>query len=440
MTKTNSGPYGVAEPNSSGIKVIVVGLGFAGLATMIECYRKGHTVIGFEQSLHQSPKGDIMGIAANGMTVMSHWQSGAVSNSIREIGNDTTAIDIYNEAGHLKQHISLSNSSRVNRCFTPRAEAIQIVCDYARSLGLDMRFGTRVDAYWESEADAGIIVGNEKIVADCVVACDGVQSQARRIITGEDAVPLETGSAVFRSYFHAQEIADDPKARWFLENAIEKNRINVYIEKDIYALVAVLGDGRYVAWLITHKDDGGASTSWVQPVDIKDALRTIDKWPVKEKLAAVINRTPAGKCLNNQLLSAKPLSTWVSKRGRMIVLGDAAHPMLPSTGQGASQAIEDAAVFAICLELGTKMNVPLSIRATEKIRYARATAIQASSVDTQDSYFDNGLEGNSVEDTEHLLTGSLMNLEYDCQAQAYREFAKAVQAIETGVKYTPTGC
>ena len=53
----------------------------------------------------------------------------------------------------------------------------------------------------------------------------------------------------------------------------------------------------------------------------------------------------------------------------MIVVGDAAHSFLPYAGQGGNQAIEDAAVLAICLELAGKRDVPLALRVMEKLRY-----------------------------------------------------------------------
>jgi 2-polyprenyl-6-methoxyphenol hydroxylase-like FAD-dependent oxidoreductase len=61
----------------------------------------------------------------------------------------------------------------------------------------------------------------------------------------------------------------------------------------------------------------------------------------------------------------------------MIVIGDAAHQFLPHTGQGANQAIEDAAVLAICLRLASRSNDPsgseedgvsLALRVMEKLR------------------------------------------------------------------------
>jgi 2-polyprenyl-6-methoxyphenol hydroxylase-like FAD-dependent oxidoreductase len=63
-----------------------------------------------------------------------------------------------------------------------------------------------------------------------------------------------------------------------------------------------------------------------------------------------------------------PIDQFVSEKGRMMVIGDAAHPFLPTTGQGASQSIEDGAVVAICLEKAGKERVPLGLRTFEKLR------------------------------------------------------------------------
>jgi NADPH-dependent 2,4-dienoyl-CoA reductase/sulfur reductase-like enzyme len=49
-TSKGVGPDGIAPPKSSGIKVIIVGLGYAGAVAAIECYRKGHEVVVFEQA------------------------------------------------------------------------------------------------------------------------------------------------------------------------------------------------------------------------------------------------------------------------------------------------------------------------------------------------------------------------------------------------------
>lgn len=92
-------------------------------------------------------------------------------------------------------------------------------------------------------------------------------------------------------------------------------------------------------------------------------------WPTGNRLATVISATPLGACFNHTQLAKSPLRTWVSPKGRIVVIGDAAHPFLPYTGQGGNQAIEDAAVIAICLERAGPGAVPLALRVFEKLRY-----------------------------------------------------------------------
>lgn len=58
----------------------------------------------------------------------------------------------------------------------------------------------------------------------------------------------------------------------------------------------------------------------------------------------------------------------------MIMVGDAAHPMLPTMAQGASQAVEDSAVLAICLELCSG-DIPSALRVTQTIRWAKLFVI-----------------------------------------------------------------
>jgi 2-polyprenyl-6-methoxyphenol hydroxylase-like FAD-dependent oxidoreductase len=97
-------------------------------------------------------------------------------------------------------------------------------------------------------------------------------------------------------------------------------------------------------------------------------LGYIKHWPIYRKMAAVISKTPDGKCYDHSAYTRNPLHKWVSEKGRMIVIGDAAHPMLPTVSQGASQGMMDAAVLAICLELAGKRNVPLALQVMETLR------------------------------------------------------------------------
>lgn len=106
----------------------------------------------------------------------------------------------------------------------------------------------------------------------------------------------------------------------------------------------------------------------MQPASPEVVLRSLEDWPAGKRLAAIVARTPLGRCFNQSLVNRPPLGRWVSGGGRMIVIGDAAHSFLPYAGQGGNQGIEDAAVLAICLER-SGYDIPLALRSMEKIRY-----------------------------------------------------------------------
>jgi salicylate hydroxylase len=77
------------------------------------------------------------------------------------------------------------------------------------------------------------------------------------------------------------------------------------------------------------------------------------------------------------LFDRKPLGAWCN--GRLTLLGDAAHPMLPHLGQGANQAIEDGVALSILLEGRTARDVPAALRAYEELRRPRASMVQTES-------------------------------------------------------------
>jgi 2-polyprenyl-6-methoxyphenol hydroxylase-like FAD-dependent oxidoreductase len=104
-----------------------------------------------------------------------------------------------------------------------------------------------------------------------------------------------------------------------------------------------LGDGRWYWWATWNAPEGAL----LAPHERKErALSTFRGWhaPIEQLIGA----TPAEEILHDDLRELAGLAGWV--RGRVALLGDAAHAMTPNLGQGACQALEDALVLAGCLE------------------------------------------------------------------------------------------
>ena len=82
----------------------------------------------------------------------------------------------------------------------------------------------------------------------------------------------------------------------------------------------------------------------------------------------IIEKTPESSLVDWKLVYRDPLPTWISDNGRIALAGDSAHPFLPTSAQGATQAMEDGVVLAICLRLAGKGKVPAALRTYQAIR------------------------------------------------------------------------
>ncbi|TFE25971.1 FAD-dependent monooxygenase [Cohnella luojiensis] len=90
-------------------------------------------------------------------------------------------------------------------------------------------------------------------------------------------------------------------------------------------------------------------------------------------IEAVIEASEESSILTHDIYDRRPLRTW--NEGRITLLGDAAHPMLPNLGQGGAQAMEDALVLADCLSADAHRNLNSALLAYERIRIPRTTRV-----------------------------------------------------------------
>jgi 2-polyprenyl-6-methoxyphenol hydroxylase-like FAD-dependent oxidoreductase len=152
---------------------------------------------------------------------------------------------------------------------------------------------------------------------------------------------------------------------------------------------------------MTHKDDGDIGESWQQPGNLEDVHKLVEGW--SPDIVAAVHKMK--DCLDWKICYRDPLPTWVSRSGKVALIGDSAHPHLPTSAQGASQATEDGAVLALCLTLAGKGNVPLATRTYEKLRYDRVRQAQKTGEDLRDRWHNalKQLNNNEEPDQEMLL-------------------------------------
>ena len=200
-----------------------------------------------------------------------------------------------------------------------------------------------------------------EVEADVVVGADGIHSAVRTSLFGPDA-PRFTGKICYRSVVPVDAVAGPPpdtdNSQWLGPHGT----IVLYpVRRD--ELINV----------VCHYDDEGyRHESWVSRCEQSEVLARYSGW--HESLLRVFS---AGDVWYKwALYDRDPISQWT--RGRVTVLGDAAHPMLPYLGQGACQAIEDGVVLAAAL--AARAEDPVAALALyERSRRPRASQVVMAS-------------------------------------------------------------
>ncbi|KAI5118203.1 hypothetical protein M0805_005557 [Coniferiporia weirii] len=414
----------IAPPRSTGVRVLVVGAGFAGLACAVECVRKGHQVVVLEKFGELKILGDIISFGNNAGRIFERW---GLHDAFWPLCTHHQELHLHNAAGELLTTQKLPNKLHGAHAYNGhRGELHAALFAHARALGVEIRLGQDVTEYWEDEekGEAGVLANGERLTADVVVGADGVRSRARTLVLGYDDRPKSSGYAIYRSWFdtHEQGVDTDPLTDYMCKNG---DAFYGWIGPDVHFLASSSKGGKAISYVITHKDDADIEESWSLPGKMEDVLAVVDGWD--PRCAAILSKAPA--CVDWKLVYRDPLPTWISKGARLALIGDAAHPFLPTSIQGASQAVEDGVTLAVALQLGGKPSVPLSVRAWEHIRYARVRHAQRMGETTRDMWHKARPEdrGGAVE-----LPRPVWLLGFDAERHAYDVFAKT--AAEIGEK------
>jgi len=205
----------------------------------------------------------------------------------------------------------------------------------------------------EAEFDNG-----ECITADVLIGADGIHSTVRRLLFGP-ANPHFTGCVAYRGLVPAER----------LEHLNLEVSAQMWMGPGKHIIVYYVAAKRLVNLVGIVEQDAWTKESWTEAGDVKNLRAAFANWdPYLRDIIAMIQETFIWG-----LFDRAPLPRW--SVGRVTLLGDACHPMLPFMAQGAAQALEDGTSLAACLT--SVADVPAALRLYEKLRLPRTTRIQA---------------------------------------------------------------
>lgn len=347
------------------LRVAVVGGGIGGLATAIGLRDQGAEVVVHEQAAALTGQGAGIAIGANGhrmlreLGITAALEGAAVRPARAEFRNWRTGrtMALHQLAAHYEERFGAPY-------WTVERAAVQQAL--LRELGeAQVRTGARASAVEQSARGAVIrFADGSEAEADAVVGADGIHSAVRNGVFGPDEAVF-SGTSGYRALVpmerlgHVRELAEPVLWLW--------------LGPGRHFIAYPVADGTLLNFLAVVPDREWTVESWATEGSATELLRAFEGWHpfVTEIIRA------SGRPGRWALYDREPQRAWSS--GRVTLLGDAAHPMLPHHGQGANQALEDAVVLARILGGADTEEVAQALRRYELARRPRTRMLQSGS-------------------------------------------------------------
>ncbi|MBK9143083.1 MAG: FAD-dependent monooxygenase [Candidatus Melainabacteria bacterium] len=336
-------------------RAIIVGAGIGGLAAGIALRAVGVDVEIFEQSEELREVGAGITLYGNALKALARIgldrvvvEHGAFARS----GRYTTS------SGRVLTRFDEQHSRELEMLGIHRGDLLDCL---ATRFGKDaIKLGRKLVEYKQDESEVVAVFEDGSIArGNLLIGADGLYSAVARQMHG-DAAPRYSGSFAWRG---VSELAH-------MEMPFGSGLIS--FGRGLQFGAVHIGGGR-IYWFGAVQDPEGHGGR----TGIKDVLSIFGDW--HEPIAALIESTPEAELLTHDLYDRDPRPFWAS--GRVALLGDAAHPMVPYMGQGGCQALEDAVFLAFALKFEARPDVALGLYEFE--RRTRADSFVARSRSAQ---------------------------------------------------------
>jgi salicylate hydroxylase len=201
-----------------------------------------------------------------------------------------------------------------------------------------------------------------KATADVLIGADGIHSTVRRILLGAEKPRF--ACRAYRGLIPAERVSDISKES------------TAWLGPGRHFVHYFVSSGRMLNFVGHVEQEDWISESWTEPGKVSDLRAAYAGWhPQVGRIIDAVDETFIWAVIDKP-----PIDRWTY--GRVTMLGDSGHPMIPFMGQGGAQAIEDAVAITACL-LKCGDDVDGALKLYETVRLPRASQIQNGSWDNK---------------------------------------------------------
>ncbi|KAJ5151878.1 hypothetical protein N7492_010173 [Penicillium capsulatum] len=362
------------------LKVIVVGAGLGGLGAAIALTRAGHDVHVIEQSGFLNEIGAAIHVAPNASRILRKWECDLqMLHSVR-----CDRMQVWDAAGNLlltpvvtgkvQAELGITDNwiltHRVDLHNTLRATAAKPVNGKRATIQLSSRVAS-------VDADAGVVTLEDGTIhtGDLIIGADGTHSRAVECIAGEDQEKESTGQNCYRFLIPVSKMQVNPLTASLLEKIGMDAHAFTSEDRRLVIYPCRRGELLNVAGLHpSGKEMASINSSWLNTGSKEDLLQTYESYsPELREMCRIAEDIKLWS-----LGSRNPPRTFV--KGKLALMGDAAHPTLPHQGQGGAQALEDAAALGALFPSDTTVEqVHRRLEMYNRIRYDHAVTVMMMS-------------------------------------------------------------
>ncbi|GMY29930.1 monooxygenase 2 isoform X1 [Fagus crenata] len=318
-----------AQTNAPKEDIVIVGAGIAGLATALSLHRLGLRSLVLEQAESLRTGGTSLTLFKNGWRVLDAI---GVGNDLRRQFLEIQGMMIKSEDGRELRSFKFKDEDEGQEV---RAVERRILLEtLANQLPQDaVQFSSKLANIERSENGEFLLklVNGTRLYAKIVIGCDGIRSPIAKWMGFSE--PRYAGHCAFRGLgFYPEGQPYEPKVNYIYGRGLRAGYVPVSPTK--------------VYWFVCfNKPSPGPKIS--DPFELKkQAKELVRNWP--SELLSIIDVSPDDTIIRTPLVDRWlwPAISPSASDGKVVLVGDAWHPMTPNLGQGACCALEDAVVLA----------------------------------------------------------------------------------------------
>lgn len=384
-------------------QVLIAGGGIGGLAAALACVRAGWEVRLYEQAQAFSEVGAGLQLGPNATRILQAWGLGHALSRVASFPERIVARSSVSgrELGALP--LGARHQKRYGAPYATlhRRDLHELLLTAAKAAGgVNIHLSSPVGRFHEVPEGVQLSWADGRIVeGDALVGADGVWSGVREQMLGDGPAP-PTGHLAYRTLV---PLADVPAA-------LRTSEVTAWLGPRLHVVSYPVRGGEMLNLVVIVQGHPPADFRvWDEPGLAEDVQQAL-----AGSCAALQNLARAAPSWGRWTLCDRPPLTGPEPmaRGRVALLGDAAHPMRPFLAQGAGMAIEDAAELGRCLAPVQDLDLalPAALDRYAMQRWRRAARVQARSRRNGEVFHATGLQRLGRDLGLRLLGRRLMDL------------------------------